>query len=457
MAEQGLSREAAQAIFKEFDADNSGSIDAAEFQVVANALGNTLTDEQAAAALEKLDTDGNGTVDFDEFFAWMNDANGVDGGEQNVSTWETALVRSKLTARYYRTIANNRLASAKKMFSGAEKKEGFLGINVGVSIGEPAEDGSAIEFSKTDGEEGNYVALFITLREGAEKVDELIELLNNILGTLPLAEAPGFKDFSVTRSDFNGSSAICIQFNNHIDPFDMIAQQSPLDPRDIRFNAVRSKFGCSLIDVLRGEKSPADFLSGYEAEINIQVPNDMKTLVQQMRGPNQVALRMFSVMRAVNFKIEYDNAAEALDEYFKTIGQEGKGMSYALNTKFTGFESLLASALKFLLENVLPNGPIPFGNQIVENFESFEGLKGIGGLRLNFNGHQYNLTLTNFDFFSLIPGAEAREGAIPFNPDPLRFELYSPEVKQFIDIMRGRAGAEDEAPQWQSINEGAGV
>jgi hypothetical protein len=447
MAEGGLSREAAQKIFREFDADNSGSIDAAEFQVVANALGNTLTDEQAAAALEKLDTDGNGTVDFDELFAWMNDASEVDGDEENVSTWETALVRSKLTARYYRTIAQNRLASAKEMFSGAEKKEGFLGINLGCTIGEPAEDGSAIDFSKTDGEEGNYVALFITLKDGAEKVGDLIELVKNILGSLPLAEAPGFKDFSVTETDYNGSRAICIQVNNEIDPLDMVAQQFPIDPRDIRLNAMGVKFGCNLIDVLRGERTPGDFLSGFEGQVNIQVPNDVKTLVQQMRGPNQATIRMFAAMRSINFKLEYDTVVEAIDDFAKSeLGErDGKAIPYALHTKFTGFETFLATCAKEFMPN-LPN--LPFGDQIMENLVAFEGLNSIGGLRMNFNGHQYNLTVTNFPLFSLFPGADAREAAPDVQVSRLSLETpesreflqnIAPETQRVLDLFDGKA------------------
>ena len=55
-ADKGLSQEAVRAIFDEFDTDKSGAIDAAEFKVVAYALGETLTKEEVAAAVAVLDT-----------------------------------------------------------------------------------------------------------------------------------------------------------------------------------------------------------------------------------------------------------------------------------------------------------------------------------------------------------------------------------------------------------------
>ena len=53
-ADKGLSQEAVRAIFDEFDTDKSGAIDAAEFKVVAYALGETLTKEEVAAAVAVL-------------------------------------------------------------------------------------------------------------------------------------------------------------------------------------------------------------------------------------------------------------------------------------------------------------------------------------------------------------------------------------------------------------------
>jgi len=43
------------------------------------------------------------------------------------------------------------------------------------------------------------------------------------------------------------------------------------------------------------------------------VPNDVKSLVQQMRGPNQATIRMFAAMRSINFKLEYDTVVEAIE------------------------------------------------------------------------------------------------------------------------------------------------
>jgi hypothetical protein len=58
-------------MFREFDLDGSGDIDWKEFQDLAFACGDTLTDEQAKAVVLSLDSDGDGTIGVDEFRVWF--------------------------------------------------------------------------------------------------------------------------------------------------------------------------------------------------------------------------------------------------------------------------------------------------------------------------------------------------------------------------------------------------
>ena len=61
----------AQSMFDRFDADGSGSIDAAELARLCAHLGHELSEEQLKVAMQTLDADGSGLVDFDEFLGWF--------------------------------------------------------------------------------------------------------------------------------------------------------------------------------------------------------------------------------------------------------------------------------------------------------------------------------------------------------------------------------------------------
>jgi Ca2+-binding EF-hand superfamily protein len=68
------------ALFAEFDVDGGGSIDASEFQQLAYACGEVLSDEETAAVVKALDADNNGTIDLNEFKTWLN---GFDGSNES--------------------------------------------------------------------------------------------------------------------------------------------------------------------------------------------------------------------------------------------------------------------------------------------------------------------------------------------------------------------------------------
>ena len=67
-------------IFNSFDKDKSGTIELNELKEVAQALGETLTDQQTRGIVKKLDTDGDGKISLKEFkFWWMNGLKGKLG------------------------------------------------------------------------------------------------------------------------------------------------------------------------------------------------------------------------------------------------------------------------------------------------------------------------------------------------------------------------------------------
>ena len=72
-AEHSYSEEEIEAIakcFSEYDADDSNSLDSAEFAKLTADLGESMSETEIKQAIEDLDKDGNGTIDFHEFIKW---------------------------------------------------------------------------------------------------------------------------------------------------------------------------------------------------------------------------------------------------------------------------------------------------------------------------------------------------------------------------------------------------
>jgi hypothetical protein len=60
----------AERMFRDLDADNSGTLDRAELQALASALGTTLSDHEISEAMAQVDKNGDGSVDLEEFLEW---------------------------------------------------------------------------------------------------------------------------------------------------------------------------------------------------------------------------------------------------------------------------------------------------------------------------------------------------------------------------------------------------
>ena len=72
-AKHSYSEEEIEAIakcFGEYDADDSNSLDSAEFAKLTSDLGEAMSDTEIKEAIAALDADNNGTIDFHEFIKW---------------------------------------------------------------------------------------------------------------------------------------------------------------------------------------------------------------------------------------------------------------------------------------------------------------------------------------------------------------------------------------------------
>ena len=62
-----LKRDRLETIFRRYDVDGSGTIDAAELQLVLEEVGQTVSDAEIEVIMKKIDSDNSGEIDFEEF------------------------------------------------------------------------------------------------------------------------------------------------------------------------------------------------------------------------------------------------------------------------------------------------------------------------------------------------------------------------------------------------------
>lgn len=116
-------------IFKRFDADSSGSIDASEFQAMIKDLCIPLGDNELMRTMAIVDTDGNGTIEFNEFFAWytadVSNAKASMTSDGSVSQSTMTRIKFQLQARkLWRNITGASMTlEAKNRLLGKKKKE----------------------------------------------------------------------------------------------------------------------------------------------------------------------------------------------------------------------------------------------------------------------------------------------------------------------------------------------
>jgi hypothetical protein len=269
MAEGGLSKEAVKVIFDEFDADQSGSIDSAEFQVVTYALGEVMTDEQTEAAMSELDADGNGSIDFEEFFAWINKPR----DENDSSGFEGAILKAKLAARYYRKVARSGYKKLKGRIGDLPAQPGDTSINIDLNAGSP-EDMLSVELKQKEGNGTVSAAAFITLRDGAteESINLVVETIKNALQMAPFQEMPGYVSHSVEAVDYREGRAIRFQVINAINFLQMVEGKVGFNPTDIKINQAKVTVGANLESLLDGNKTLRDLLKG-RFQFNMVIPN----------------------------------------------------------------------------------------------------------------------------------------------------------------------------------------
>lgn len=130
---EGEEKKRVESIFRMFDTDSSGDIDAKELQQLAFQLGETLTTEEAEEALRHIDTNKDGIISFDDFYAWWRSVEHTDKEEGPTSAQHTAsstrnlrILQMKLRSRSYMRAVSRLVekVNQKAGFSSADRKEG---------------------------------------------------------------------------------------------------------------------------------------------------------------------------------------------------------------------------------------------------------------------------------------------------------------------------------------------
>lgn len=83
-------------IFKRYDDDGSGEVDAGELMEIMQSLGVSATEQEINAMVSEIDSDGSGTIDFDEFKTMVHKA--MEDGSGRGSKLAMAMVQHSFAA-----------------------------------------------------------------------------------------------------------------------------------------------------------------------------------------------------------------------------------------------------------------------------------------------------------------------------------------------------------------------
>jgi hypothetical protein len=409
-----LSIDAVQSIFDEFDTDKSGSIDAAEFRVVAYALGEVLTKEEATAAMSVLDANKNGTIAFDEFFLWINAPRSAeDRTQKGVGS---AILKAKLAARYYRKLAENGVEKLRSRLPGAKPATpGDSSANVDINIGSP-NGAITAELSQKAGDGNVNAALFLTLKDGAQegRIKTVLSVLTDALTMAPLAQVPGYVSHSLEVVEYRGGRAIRFVVVNAMNPLALAEGQFGFSPSLIQLNAMVS-LGASLQSLLDGTATLKDLFK-LRVQLNAVAPNRAKVVLRELLMLNAGRVEAFgaaallSSHKEFNLILEFDDIMHAVNELCGTMGdaeaEKVRFFNRMVNANLSGLRVVLnaAVAMGYNMLSDMVDGLPPFAARFLAEYDAFQStLNGIGGLQLNFGAHGYELALTGLNVFSLLP------------------------------------------------------
>ncbi|ELR11143.1 EF hand domain containing protein [Acanthamoeba castellanii str. Neff] len=196
-----------KALFKKYDTDGSGDIDAKEFQILAFDLGLVLTDDEAKTFVKELDTDGNGTVDFAEFLTWWNNPDKKVAGVENENKLKALKMRlrsqSALAAASAITTSLLKTAEAAKAVEKEDRSTISLKVNIGtfdqprsslaLTYARSEDQATALRAATKADAEAMTVTVKLAVKEGADLGAQVLDTLKitNLEVKLDSSERPG--------------------------------------------------------------------------------------------------------------------------------------------------------------------------------------------------------------------------------------------------------------------------
>jgi len=294
-------------LFAEFDADGSGSIDSKEFQDLAFACGETLSDEEAVEVTKQLDTDGNGTIDVDEFRNWFEGFNRDDSESNSVANLKSSVIRTKLAARYMKRKIERKLKKASD--AGVLKQEStstaVRKMSASVQIGnmDAVKMRSTITVSKPpqillDGIDGNSMIAW-TLACKADATDLQVGALAGTIESLysvasQVIPLDMFGKFDIKPCDCaNGRKGLRVTFTSQANAImeDIPIAEAPVNPFDcLKEMSMTCGVGCDFNAMINQEDptmNVADFVFNavdfnMSCELSTQALENTKDIIDQM-------------------------------------------------------------------------------------------------------------------------------------------------------------------------------